>query len=575
MQKTKQWVLPPIFKGESKEYAKIIAQILMTRGIKSDKEIARFLDFAVDGQLCDPFEFRDMQKAVELTIKHIVAQNKILIYGDYDADGVTSTALVAETLSTLKAKVDIYIPDRVKEGYGLNAEVIEKFAFDGVKLIITVDGGVKSKNEVDLAKEKGIDVIITDHHTAPDDTKDLPDCLIINPAVLKEKYPFKKLAGVGVAFKFAQAVIAKTKLQDKEKTILENRVLDLVAIGTVADCVPLIGENRVLVKNGIDLINQKKQRIGIQELVKSAGLNGDSRRKIDAGSIAFQIAPRINSAGRMGSATTAFEMMITRDRQESEQIAARLNEKNILRQKETREIEEKAIAQIEKDQVDDKILIAVCPDNEYWNEGIVGLTAGRLSEKYFRPALVIAKTEKGYKGSGRSVEGVNLMDIINSADEFLEKYGGHPAACGFSLSRDNLPKFIKRVKDTAEKTVKEECIIAKIRIDAMVELDEVGERMISEIYKLAPFGEGNPQPILAAEDLVIADVAPMGLSGDHIKVKVTNGRSGVFSAVAFYAFEKWGKLAIGDRIDMAFMPEINEFNGRREVQLKIVDIRGK
>lgn len=569
---SKKWVLPQIFNGAPEKYSKIIAQILYTRGIKGEKAIKEFLESDFSLQTHDPFKFRDMQKAVDTVIKAIIQQKKIIIYGDYDADGVTSSAVMAETLTTLKAIVDVYIPDRFKEGYGLNKEVIEKFAKEDCKLLITVDGGIKNKDEVEIAKSLGLEVIITDHHTAPENKKDLPNCLIINPEVPGEKYPFKKLSGVGVAFKFAQAIISKTKLQEKDKQTLTHRVLDLVAIGTIADCVPLIDENRVLSQKGIELINEKKQRVGIQELIKTTGVNYDSNKKITSENIAFQLAPRINAAGRMSTATTAFELMITRDQEEATSLALTLNEKNIQRQKETDDIKNKALGQIQA-QANDKLIAIVCPDNEKWNEGIVGLTAGRLSDEYNKPTLVVARTEYGYKGSGRSVDGVNIMNIINESAEFLDKYGGHAGACGFSLKKENLEKFINKAKELSLKIIKDDDILPKVIIDALVELDEIDEKLVKDIDKLAPFGESNPQPILCANNLIVADANKIGLNGDHIKLKVTNGRSSLFNAIAFYKAKEWGSLTIGDRIDMAFKAEINKFNGHSEVQLKIVDIR--
>ncbi|MCX6800496.1 MAG: single-stranded-DNA-specific exonuclease RecJ [Candidatus Falkowbacteria bacterium] len=570
---SKVWKVAPQIKHASDEaYHWAIAQILKNRDIVGKQAILDFLDPDLDKLLHDPFKFRDMQAAVDLIIKHVIARNKIMIYGDYDADGVTSSVVLAETLSTLKAEVDVYIPDRVKEGYGLNKDAIKQIAEKGFRLIITVDGGIRSRKEVDYAKQEGIDVIITDHHLVPDDPDDLPRCLIINPAVPEEVYPFKKLAGVGVAFKLATAIISKTKLPNEDKVRLENRILDLVAIGTVADCVILRGENRILTKKGLDLINNKKQRIGLQELMKIAGLTNDPNRKIDAGNIAFQIAPRINAAGRMEKATTAFELLITRGPEEAQAIAHQLNERNIERQEQTQSIVDELDGQI-KQAVNDKIIICICPETSEWNEGVIGLVASKVMEKYGKPTLVIAKTADGYKGSGRSIPIYNVVEALNAASGCLEKYGGHPAACGFSLKKEKINKFKEIVTTHANETISNESLAPIIDIDVEIELDEINLNLINEIERIAPFGQGNPRPMLVSKFLIIADVMTMGMDSQHIKFKLTNGKSGIINALGFSQAEKWKDLVIGDRIDLVYYLEINDFNGRREMQMKIVDIK--
>ncbi|MBL7057916.1 single-stranded-DNA-specific exonuclease RecJ [Patescibacteria group bacterium] len=569
----KVWQLAPQVKGtQNKNYHWVVSQILNNYGFKTAQEIADFLDLDYDKLTHDPFKFNNMQKAVDMVIKHIVARNKIMIYGDYDADGVTASAVLTETLATLKGEVDVYIPDRVTEGYGLNKEAIRTIIKQGFRLIITVDGGVRSKEEAAFARSEGVDVIITDHHLPPEDEKDLPDCLIINPAVHGEKYPFKKLAGVGVAFKLAKAVISKTKLKEEDKKILEHRILDLVAIGTITDCVILRGENRVLTQKGLELINSKQQRIGLQELLLVAGFQKDPRNKVDAGNIAFQIGPRINAAGRIERATTAFELLVTRGPSEAKTIAHRLNERNIERQEQTQIIMDEVEAQIANSQKDN-IIIGVCPADSEWNEGVVGLVAGKVSEKYHKPALIIAKTKDGYKGSGRSIPEYNVVSAMEKAAKYLERFGGHPAACGFSLSFDNIDDFKRTVIEHANANIHDEDLAPKIKIDVEVELDEVDLELVEQIEKLSPFGMGNPRPITVSRNLIIADIAYMGLDSQHIKLRVTNGRSGVICAIGFGQAKQWDFLKMGDRVDIVYYAEINGFNGRRDVQMRIIDIK--
>ncbi|MFH1427947.1 MAG: single-stranded-DNA-specific exonuclease RecJ [Patescibacteria group bacterium] len=397
----------------------ITLQLLYNRGIKEEEAINIFLNPEFNRDLNDPFIFKDMAKVVDLIIKHIKNENLIIIYGDYDADGVTASALLYEVLSTLKAKCEIYIPDRVSEGYGLNKEAIEEIAKMGAKLIITVDGGIRNKEEVEYGLKKDLEIIITDHHVPPEKAEDLPACLILNP-LADVDYPNKKLAGVGVAFKLAQAIITKAKLDDEIKNKLVDKVLDLVAIGTVADCVSLTGENRIFVKLGLEILN-KTNRLGLQELIKVAKINNN--KDLDTWNIGWQIGPRLNAAGRMEHANSAFELLITRNVDEAKAIARRLNDKNNERQKITNQIAEEIEQEISKKD-DLKIIIAINKKEQGWPEGIIGLVAGRICEKYYLPTLVITKTEEGYKGSGRSIPEFNIVEAILKNSKYLEKYGG-------------------------------------------------------------------------------------------------------------------------------------------------------
>lgn len=569
----KMWQIAPQFKRASNVEVKksVVGQILKNRGFESKKEIEDFLNPDYDKLTHDPFKFNNMKKAVDMVIKHIVAKNKIMVYGDYDADGVTSSAVLTETLSTLKAEVDIYIPDRVTEGYGLNKAAVKKFIEQGFRLIITCDGGIKSKDEVAYARSEGVDVIITDHHLAPEKKEDLPDCIIVNPAVPGENYPFKKLAGVGVAFKLAKAVISKTKLKEEDKLALEYRVLDLVAIGTITDCVILRGENRVLTQKGIELINSRKQRIGLQALLKVVGFSGDPRKKVDAGNIAFQVGPRINAAGRIERATTAFELLVTRGPEEAKIIANRLNERNIERQEQTQVIMDDVEGQILEQT--NNIIIGVCPEGAVWNEGVVGLVAGKISEKYHKPALILAITKDGYKGSGRSIPEYNVVDAMDAAAKHLDRYGGHPAACGFSLNKEDLEGFKKLVIEHANKNIKLEDLTPKVKIDVELEIDEIDLELLEEMEKIAPFGQGNPKPVMVSRDVIVADITLLGLEEQHIKFRLTNGKSGILNAIGFTQAKKWKHLSIGDRIDIVYYLDINAFNGRKEVQMRIVDIK--
>ncbi len=602
----KNWqIMPKITNEFIEKYPdlnKHVLQVLFNRGLTESCDIDLFLNSDYEKDTHDPFLFNDMEEIVELIIKHVKEQNKIVIYGDYDADGVTSSAVLHDTLTTLKARADVYIPDRVSEGYGLNKGAIDELIKDDIKLIVTVDGGIRSKEEVEYAKEKGVEVVITDHHVPPSeippapfnkggDISGLPDCLIINALVENEKYPFKYLSGVGIAFKLAKAIISKAKLSDKQKQRLEDRILDLVAIGTVADCVSLLGENRVLVKKGLEILNNTN-RIGLQELIKVGQINNG--KKLEAWNIGFQIAPRLNAAGRMEHANTALELLITKDKKEAETIARRLNSRNQERQQTT----EKIVNQIELSLAPDpsptpssrergaklppttfnkgaKIIIAVTPKDEVWNEGVVGLVAGRISDKYYLPTLVITRGEEGYKGSGRSIEEFNIMEALEECSSLLEKYGGHPMACGFSLKEENLEEFKNKMIKIANNKFKDVNLRPKIEIEEEINLDEVSEELIGDIEQFAPFGQDNDRPKFVSRETEIVDIITMGISGQHIKLRIKSEKLGVISAIGFGQAEKWKELRIGDKIDIVYYLEMNEFNGRSDAQMNIVDIKSR
>lgn len=569
----KQWQLMPKIdddlRKQHQDVDAVVLQLLFNRGLTEKKDIELFLSPSYETNSYDPLLFNNMEKAVDLIIEHIKNKNKIVIYGDYDADGATSSAILVETLRILKAQTEVYIPDRVSEGYGLNKKAIDELVRGGAKLIITVDNGIRSKEEVKYIRDKNIDVIVTDHHIAPEDKKDLPDCLIINPAISEDNYPFKFLSGAGVAFKLAKAIIGRAKIAAIFKNKLEENLLDLVAIGTIADCVVLLGENRVLVKKGLEVLNKTK-RIGLIKLMEAAKI---SNRKLDSWNIGFQIAPRLNAAGRMDHANTAFELLITKDESEASLLAENLNNKNIGRQETTENIFSQIVNEIESTEQDDKIIIVTSKDDQHWNEGVIGLVAGRIAEKYYKPVLVITKTEDGYKGSGRSIDEFNIIEAVEKCADLLTKFGGHPAACGFSLLSENLEKFITKMKEVANEQMRDLVLRPKIEIEAELKLSEINEDLMMELNKFCPFGTGNDKPKFVSYEVMLVDIMNMGFDGQHIKLKIKNGSSNIFNAIGFGQTEKWKDLRIGDKIDIVYYLETNEFNGRSEIQMKIIDIK--
>ncbi len=569
-----KWELKPVasndFIKENSDYNKIILQLLFNRGIVSKQEIKNFFQ-PEKIELSSPFLFKDMKEAINLTIKHIKEQNLIIVYGDYDADGVTATATLVEILNIFKAKTSVYIPARTSEGYGLNKKAINELAKINAKLIITVDNGIRNKEEVVYAKQLGLDIIITDHHEPPPDKNNWPDCLIINPKA--ENYSYKNFAGVGVAFKFIQGLIELSKLDEQLKNKLSEKVLDLVAIGTVADMVSLIGENRTLVSRGLEIINQQK-RLGINELIKVAQTNNSFNKKINSFHLGWQISPRLNSAGRLDHANTAYEILITKNKKEAQEIARKLNVKNSERQKITEDITEFCRKIANQGMLKDKIFIFCSPNieddkSESWPEGVVGLVAGRLCDEYARPVLVITKIKDEIKGSGRSIDEFNIMNAIEKSSIYLEKFGGHASACGFTLKNYQvLRDFKKNMKKITDEALAMVELAPKIFIEAEVDLIDINDELLETLEKFEPFGEDNEKPKFLSRKLKIMDKINMGAEAQHIKFRFDS-----IWAVAFSQAENLKDFKIGDEVDVVYYLEFNEFNNRRTTQMKIIDIK--
>jgi single-stranded-DNA-specific exonuclease len=561
-------------KTENVGRSSTILQILYNRGITLKEDIDFFLEADYDKNGFDPLLFSDLSDSLELLIGHIKNKHKITVYGDYDADGVTSSVLLVDVLRLLRADVDYYIPDRVSEGYGLNIDALDQIVKDGSKLVITVDNGIRNKQEVEFLKSKGVDIIITDHHQGPENIDDYPACLIINPALSREKLPFNRLAGVGVALKLIEALINKSKLEDELKARLKDSFFDLAAIGTIADCVSLQGENRLIVKKGLKKLSQTK-RLGLIELIKVSSIKNPDN--IDSWNVGFQIAPRINAAGRMDHANTAFSLLLSKDSDEAKRLAEELNFNNQMRQKSTEHIFESVENQIKND-TKKYLLSAVYEyqegeEHKPWNEGIIGLVSGKVTEKYYRPSIIITSTEDGYKGSGRSIPEFNIAEALEKSKEFLKKYGGHPLACGFSLKKENLEDFISKMNSLAEEKLGGLDLRPKILIDQVLNFSEINESFVDSLDVLKPHGQDNPQPIFLSKNIQVLDKIGLGANGQHLKLKLKNGTSSIVSAIGFSQSEKWSFVEIGDLINIVYNIDINDFNGKREPQLKIIDIQ--
>ena len=486
--------IPPKIAQNMSNYPLIVAQLLYNRGIKTKKEAEIFFNGDYRGNLNNPYLLKDLKKAVVRIKQAKEKQETIGIFGDYDADGVTATALLKEGFSKLGFKKIIpYLPDRVKEGYGMNLKALGYLKKQGVNLIISVDCGVSNNEEIDWLKKQGIDTIVIDHHHPPDK---LPKAIaIINPKQKDCPYPFKELTGVGLAFKFIQALIFNQIKDKKKQEQIEKWLLDLVAIGTIADCAPLTNENRILVKYGL-IVLQKTKRIGLQKLFKISGTNPS---EINTNTVGFRIAPRINAAGRMDHANHSLNLILTHDKREADQIAQLLEAKNQSRQNLTNQIFAEIKENLLKTDLKQKLIFTSKKD---WPEGIVGLVAGKISEEFHRPTIIIQEKETEATGSGRSIESFNIIKAITQCEKYLSHFGGHKQAAGFSLPRKNLAQFKKAIEKIANEKITAQDLQPTIKIDGKITFPELTIEFAKLLEQFNPFGEANPKPNLLSENLI-------------------------------------------------------------------------
>lgn len=493
---------------EETGFPKIVLQILMERGYDSLEAINNFLDPDARG-LYDPNFMHDMELGVDRIQQAIMNGEKIVIYGDYDVDGITSTALMYETLEELGAEVEYYIPDRFKDGYGPNVEVYKRLIDEGVSLIVTVDNGVAGHEAIDYANQHGVDVVITDHHELPET---LPDAYaIIHPRHPEGDYPFGELSGVGVAFKVAAALLEE----------LPQDVLDLVALGTVADLVSLTGENRILVKYGLQLL-QQTMRPGLQSLYKVAGIEVPT---ITEETIGFSLAPRLNALGRMKNGSLGVELLTTLDGERAEELAKTTNQLNIKRQEEVNKIVEEAVAQL-ANKSENHLVNVVAGNN--WHEGVVGIVASRLVDMTGKPSLVLSIDEKTgiAKGSGRSIEAFQMFDALDSHRDILMKFGGHHMACGLSLDKEKLSDLQQVVDEEGKKQGIEHATKPVVKV-IPVNLDDVNLDLEAQLEVLAPFGTDNPRPVFEFKDYKVNTVQAIGQQKNHLKLQLQSNNSQV------------------------------------------------
>ena len=548
------------------KYNPVILKLLASRGITTQKSIEDFFGF---NYVISPdlFKISGMTEAVERIVIARDRQEKIAVFGDYDADGVTATALLFETLENLGlANLTYYIPDRQLEGYGMNDRAIEFLQKEGVKLIITVDSGITNISEVEKARELGIDVIITDHHHAPEL---LPKAVaIINPHLKNSGFVFVDLAGVGVAFKLAQALYQKFK---PEKTDQLKWMLDLVAIGTVADCVVLTEENRILVKYGLVVLS-KTRRVGLLEMFKVGRIEISENNIPDTQKIAFQIAPRINAAGRMDHASVSLKLIMEKDCVQARVLALEVESKNQERQKITAEIVKEIEIVAEQDFSDKKFIIA---KNKHWPVGILGLVAGKVVEKFRKPTIVFQIQEQEYVGSLRSIPEVNIVECLEKCSELLSKFGGHSQAAGVRIKPENFELFCQKMTELIEKELAEKEIVSTLAIDLELKAQEIDWPFIQELKKMEPFGMGNKEPVFMLKNMRISDVRMVGNGNKHLKLalKSADGNPKIFDTIGFKLGEEFAGLKKDDLIDIVFNLSEDEWNGSKKIQMKLIDLR--
>jgi single-stranded-DNA-specific exonuclease len=532
--------------------SRLVVQLLYNRGLTESSQLESFLtaDESLSG---DPNLLPDMHRAVARLYQALLSNENIAVYGDFDADGITATALVVQGLSFLSCKATPYIPHRLTEGYGLKIAALESLKKQGISLVVTVDCGITAVPEVKKARRLGLDVIITDHHTPQDEIP--PAKAVVNPKLPGSNYPFSELAGVGVALKLLQALFWGL---GKGKQLY--KLLDLVALGTVADMVPLLGENRYLVKQGLELLSTSP-RLGIREIITQAGL---SATDLDSESISWSIAPRLNAAGRLEHAMGSYRLLMTESPEEARGLAKWLEQKNAERQRLTTRVLEKAREQV---LIQKELPLLIASDTNY-PAGVMGLVAGRLSEEFYRPVIVVRTGEQFCGGSCRSIPEFDIIHALNQCSHLLTNFGGHARAAGFGLKTKNLPRLQQELVELATTELKDVDLRPRIDIDAEVTLPElVGDTFLT-IQKMAPFGQGNPAPIFLSHRVEVVNCRTMGNGSDHLRMKLKQGDT-VWDGVAFGLGNHLNEIE--SPLEIVYNLEIDRWGGQEKLRLNILD----
>jgi len=559
----KRWLVSRQQKEAAQEISKAskisatLAQVLINRGLSNIPEIDAFITPKLNF-LSNPYEIPDMEKAAQ---RVLLAKNKgerVAVYGDYDVDGVTGTAILLLTLKDLGIDATYYIPHRYSEGYGMNNNAVKKLFDEGVRLIVTVDCGISNLLEIEYANSLGMEVIVTDHHNPP---STLPKAYaIVNPKLIDGGHRARELSGAGVAFKFAWGLYRSAGIKDSSNLM---DLFDLAGLGTIADIVPLLDENRILAVYGLKSLNDCK-RPGLKSLIEAAGI----KKRIVASSVNFAIAPRLNSAGRLEHASLSVELLTTKDELKAKQLALELNRLNTKRQSIGSQIKEEVFAKI-GDSPERSIVMC----GQSWNPGVIGIVASQVVDRYYRPAVLIGVNEGIGRGSARSIDGINIYGALNECRDLFSDFGGHKKAAGFEVVEANIPELIRRLKEVIEGLISDEDLMPTLEIEALIEPKEITMGLASELELLDPHGEENPPPVFATYGLKLIDMRRVG-DGSHLKTRFTDGKV-TLDSIGFSFGDLASKLKLGENYDLAYNLEVNEFNGYESAQLNLVDIRGE
>lgn len=556
----KKWECYEVDEKELKEFMQkynlneLLARVLLNKGITNKEDIDLFMS-PTRKDFHNPFLMPDMEIAVNRILKAIDNNEKIIIYGDYDADGITSITVLKSFLEERGLEVDSYIPNRLDEGYGLNKEAIKKIFDDGHRLMITVDCGISGIDEVDYANSLGMEVLITDHH---EPAQTLPNALAVVDAKRKDnEYPFNQLAGVGVVFKLIQAIAIKLNLDEKEYL----KYLDIVCIGTISDIVPLVDENRVIAKLGLKLVNQTRN-IGLKALLEVVGF-----KSIDSGTISFGVAPRINACGRMGHEQIALDLFLAKDYETAKKLAIKLNEYNTERQSIEKRIFDEAKEKIENEENNNACIIV---GGEGWHHGIIGIVASKVTDMYFKPSILICFEKDIGKGSGRSIPGFDLHEALMNCSAELEKFGGHAMAVGVTVAKDKFNEFKTKLEEYAKKCDIDK-IVPIINIDSEIQIKNIDIDSVKSLKTLEPFGEANKTPLFLFKNLKINSIRALS-EGKHLKLTLKEDNF-MIDAIGFNMGELSEKYLLDDKVDIVGSLEINSFNGNDSIQIVMKDLR--
>lgn len=547
--------------SEKYRIPRVISTIIQNRGI-AEEDIQGYLTKSIKN-IINPYELLDMEKAVDRIMSALENNEKTVIYGDYDVDGITATSLLYDFLQSQGADVSYYIPDRRDEGYGINIMAVNKLVKQNNKLMITVDCGITAVGEVEFAKLQGMDVIITDHHTCKERLP-MAAAAILNPKREDDDYSFDALAGVGVAFKLVLALAVRLGLNT---TQCFDKYIDIAAIGTIADVVSLTGENRIIVSKGLAAL-QNPTRPGIRALLE---VSGALSKPVTTATVGFAIAPRLNAAGRISNATSSVELLLEKDYTKALEIAHMLDEENKRRQEMEKHIFEEALEMISSDVNFEKKKVIVLA-NENWHQGVIGIVASRITERFYKPCILISHSNGTGKGSGRSISTFNLFDSLSHCSDLLTDFGGHSAAAGLSINMSELDAFSEKINKYADSMLSADDMIPLVKIDCNISPSSISVQSAKLIAKLEPFGVGNEKPVFSLMDAAVVYAGAVGNEKQHMRLKISRDGMEV-NCIGFSMGKYLEFIKSGSRVDLAFTLEINSYMGNESAQLVLKDIR--